>query len=94
MTLTKLQRIGISTLICGIRDHGCPWLKCGFIKFTNNRVAQWCVMFIHTIDVNKKEIIYQMTLEYNENIDDKIEYEFEFDRFTQMYAITERGYAS
>lgn len=35
-----------------------------------------------------------MTLEYNENIDDKIEYEFEFDRFTQMYTITERGFPS
>lgn len=94
MSLTKLQRLGISTLLMNVRNHGCEWLDSGSIEFTNNRVANWCVMFVKVINPEKKITIFQMTLEYSENIDDKIKYDFQYDRYYEIYSITERGYES
>ena len=86
MKLTKLQCCGIALLINNIRIHGNEWLESGTIKFRTNPYGNFISMFV---ECSEKNVVYQFTLEKNENIDDSISYRFEYDNSLKSYRVIE-----
>ena len=83
--LTKLQRLGISTLLVGIRYHG-------IITFTYNAIAKFYNMMVKC---SEREMIFHFNLEQEENIDVgvlyKCVYDDEFDVF-KIITLDEKGH--
>ena len=90
--LTKLQRLGISTLLVGIRYHGNQWFRTGIITFTFNAIAKFYNMMVKC---EEREMIFQFTLTEEENIDVGIQYKCvyddEFDVF-KIITLDEKGH--
>lgn len=85
--LTKLQRIGISSLLYNLRVHGVENIDSGVITFETNKLSQWINMYVNAYH---ERHVYAFTLEYSEDIDDSIVYEFDYDIVAKMYHIYER----
>ena len=89
--LTKLQRIGISTLLVGIRYHGNQWFRNGILTFTYNALAKFYNLYVKC---EEREITFQLTLSDEENIDVGIHYKCVYDDVMDMFKIItldERG---
>ena len=90
--LTKLQRIGISTLLINFRYHGNQWFRSGTITFTYNALARFYNMFVKC---NEREINIRLTLSEEENIDVGVHYKCSYMDEEDMFKIItldERGY--
>lgn len=94
MTLTKLQRIGISTLMINARTYGLENMNGGWVKFHHNVMGQFIEMTVY-YKVNNEQYLLSFTLEERENIDDDI-YDFQYDPKLNCYHIIdiERGHES
>lgn len=88
MELTKLQRLGISSLLIQYRYHGNAWLRSGTISFTKNEHGKYISMWVTS---NERDIRLNFTLELSENIDLSISYYFEYDNEYDMFRIYELG---
>lgn len=71
-------------MLDNIRVRGADWMETGIIIFDANVKGNWINMFVHCDDRN---IVYQFTLEWNEEIDTDIHYKFEYDRTMHMYHV-------
>ena len=92
MTLTKLQRIGISTLMVNAREHGMNGMNNGWIRFHHNVMGQFITMTVYC-EINYEPFVLSFTLEERENIDNDI-YDFQYDPKLNCYHIIdiERGH--
>lgn len=89
--LTKLQRIGISTLLVNFRYHGNEWFRTGILTFTYNKLAKFYNLYVKC---EEREITIHFTLEEEENIDVGIHYKCVYDQELDMFKIItldERG---
>lgn len=94
--LTKLQRLGISSILQKYNDKRI--YEGGKISFVHNIHGKWYNMFVYIkelIHVDEKHVqmryrnIIVLTLEDNEDIDTNIEYQYQFDSITMTFHIVE-----
>lgn len=87
MELTKLQRLGISTLLLNYRYHGNNWFHDGTITFENNINGNFTILRVKTIKGTQKMVL-SFTLDINENIDCGITYGCSYDYDLDVFRIT------
>lgn len=83
MELTKLQRLGISALLIDLQRID-PLICDGTIKFKNREKAETCEMYVKDYKGIRE---YHYTVEFNENIDDTIQYEYSYDGVNNIFRI-------
>lgn len=89
-TLTKLQRLGISYLLTEYASKHITDLKNGgTIYFINNYVGDYVTMYARV--KNQKYPIIECVLEMKEEINSRVEYEFDYDSDIRMFRIYEKG---
>ena len=90
--LTKLQRMGIATLLsvyANTSPDGVKLNRGGKIVFQNNYFGRFTNMFVY-VDDSKFEI-FKLSLETDELINDKIVYLFQYDYDLHSFVIFEKG---
>lgn len=89
-TLTKLQRLGISYLLSEYANrHMSDLKKGGTIRFMTNYLGEFTNMFVHI--KNDKYPVIESTFDMKEEINDRVEYEFDYDPEIKMFRIYEKG---
>lgn len=89
-TLTKLQRLGISYLLSEFANKSTFDLKRGgTIRFMTNYLGQFTNMFVRI--KNDKYPVIESTFDMKEEINDRVEYEFDYDPKINMFRIYEKG---
>lgn len=84
MELTKLQKMGISSLLMDAKHHN-PFMYKGTIKFKTNHDGRFTNMFVDV--THNVELHFMFTLEESENIDTSIEYEFDYNSAYKCFTI-------
>lgn len=85
MELTKLQKLGISSLLLDAKQHN-PFMYDGIITFKTNRDGRYTNMYV---DVKHNvELHFMYTLEDVENIDTTIQYEFIYNSIYKVFNIS------
>lgn len=90
--LTKLQRMGISTLLsvyAETSNDGNKLHRGGKIVFQNNYFGKFVNMYVY-VDDSKFEI-FKLSLDEDELINDKIVYLFQYDYDLHSFVIFEKG---
>lgn len=89
--LSKLQRLGISSLLFQYAKHDSRLICNGGI-ITFKRSFDITVMIV-SVDGVKKDLL-SLVLEESEDINDKVQYRYVWDNCNQIFTIEERGYLS
>ena len=89
-TLTKLQRMGISYLLHSYaHTHVNNLHDGGIIRFEQNYVGNFTTMYVYLKD--DRFPTFELSLDINEEINPRVEYEFDYDSLLDLYRIYEKG---
>lgn len=89
-TLTKLQRLGISYLLSEYANKRMSDLeKGGIIRFMTNYLGKFTDMYVYIRNDKYPTIV--CTFEMKEEINDRVEYEFDYDSEIKMFRVYEKG---